>query len=822
MKIAHISDLHGCKEHLEDYKTSMSEFNAYVTRDVPDLIAISGDTYDASMLNTESSGFDIVNGEIQKAANIAPVVMVEGTPSHDVDGSLDVFKRMESRYGITVLQPGKPYFLARHAVEDCIGVIDDVGGLDIPSLLILGIPEPRKKYLLANGTAGKDETEEAVRNAMHQLCFQLAAIRAQYKDLPCLVVYHGDVAGTTLQNNETVERGTGIAITIDELADIGADYYALGHIHKPQQVGTLPAYYAGSIYAKNFGEAHKPGWNLVEIEKAFSTKLPQPTGKMIAHDPAKTFRTYLTRIDFSHLQLFHETVTLEKFDNTNWPSKIKGKIAWVTIKDKPEALIDLNPEYMANEVLVKYYGALPGSKVNLEKIAIETVRAAEIAEASTPEKKLEVWGENSCVGITEGMRAKLKTLEDNAARSVVTASGSWELVSTRVRGFIGIKKGIKRDEIFVDFDSFDDGLIALIGSNGKGKTTFFENCHPYSQLLTRKGKLQGHCFLRDSLREVIYRNPSNGHERRFLIQIDGANKSGTVKGYVFDRSNASSDWQPLPGVDGNMKDYDKAVENFCGPIELFLRTAFTTQKSSKNFPDLTEATEGEKKALFTNLAGIDYLQVFADGAKVEGDKIAASVHDTEVRISTIEGGISNKTDIEQDIKALAGEKLNLTSQVETCKISGTAAKNRLDSLQKAAGAERLRAQKEATLETTMAALEGEIHEINSQIATYEGIASHRGEYEAEIAEYDRLKALLEVETGKQREVEKRNQAKIDAFRAAMDTFNAKKSEIEQELARAKDALREKEKALESGNQTKVAEYQKAVEAFNAKKVGACS
>jgi DNA repair exonuclease SbcCD ATPase subunit/predicted MPP superfamily phosphohydrolase len=807
MKIAHISDLHGSKEHLKEYVTSMDEFNAANAADPPDLITISGDTYDASMLNTESSGFDIVNGEIQKSGNIAPVVMVEGTPSHDVDGSLDVFKRMESKYGITVLEPGIPYFLANCRVST---------SPDGAELLILGIPEPRKKYLLANGTAGKDETDEAVRNAMHLLCFQLAAIRAQYKDLPCLVVYHGDVAGTTLQNNETIERGTGIAITIDELADIGADYYALGHIHKPQQVGNLPAYYAGSIYAKNFGETHKPGWNLVELIRTVSEKSNFPDdcelwGRKMA---MSKFMANVTRIDFSHPQLFHETVTLEQFDNTNWPKRIAGKIAWVAIKDKPEALIDLNPEYMANEVLVKDYGALPGSKVNLEKIAIETVRAAEIAEASTPEKKLEVWGENSAVEITEGMKAKLKTLLDTLDLSKVTIYGEWELLSVRIRGSLGIYLGIGKEEISVNFKNLNDGLVAVTGVTGKGKSSFIENCHAYPQMFTKKGKLKDQFYKRDSFREVIYRNHVDGSEKRFLIQVDGETKSGSCRYFIFDHAKGETNWIPMPGVDGNLAPYTNAVNALFGPVELFLRTAFTIQKAQKDFPDITDANENEKKELFSALAGTDYLQTIADGAFSEEKKVEAIKHDAEVKISALEGTVSGKNELADEMLRLADEKNTLADQLIQTKTSGTAAKNRVEKLQIAANAEHSRSQRAADAELYLGRIRQELAEINQSISSLSALSLRRPEIEVKIALYESLKATIEAEAEKLHAVEKRNQVKTDGYRAQMDAFNAKKGEIEKKIAAAKDELREKERGLEVGNQSKMADYQKDLDAFN--------
>ena len=99
---------------------------------------------------------------------------------------------------------------------------------------------------------------------MHKMCYLLAVKRREYTDIACFVLYHSEVAGTVYQNDQAIERGTGISVTIDDLADIGADYYALGHIHKPQKVGNINAYYAGSIYPKNFGETHQAGFKIVD------------------------------------------------------------------------------------------------------------------------------------------------------------------------------------------------------------------------------------------------------------------------------------------------------------------------------------------------------------------------------------------------------------------------------------------------------------------------------------------------------------------------------------------------------------------------------
>lgn len=755
MKIAHISDLHCNRENAEAALKSLTEFHAHISSKPVDIVAISGDIWDASMLNTEASGFDRFVEAIQRIADIAPVVMVYGTPSHDTDGSLEVFKRVQSRRGITVLEPGTPYFLDVGIVRNKSTLAGSPG-----SLLILGIPEPRKKYLLAGATTGKDATDEAVRAAMHQLCFQLAAVRSQYADLPCLVVYHGDVAGTTLQNDETVERGTGIAITIDELADIGADYVACGHIHKPQQIGTLPAYYAGSAYPKNFGEGHKAGFNVATVGQD---------------------GTAVERVDFSHPQ---NLKIATKYPFTMFDAeRFYGIRLWVEISCKKEeqALVD------ADKVLatIMKVGAAPGSRVTVSVQAVETVRADEITGAVSPEKKLEIWGEQSKITITDSLKAKLKTLEDKRETAGAVTSGDWALVSLRLRGSIGIKKGVKKDEIFINFDTYEPGLIALSGKNGKGKTTLIENCHAYPQLLTRKGTLKDHFFLRDSIREVIYRDQKTGAEKRYLIQIDGATKSGGSKYYIFDRAGSGSDWAPAAGIDGNLVPYTEAVEQTFGPMELFLRTAFTTQRANKDVPDLTEATKGEKKALFTNLAGIDYLQKFADNAKTEGDRVQAESHDAEIKIGVMEASVGKKEEIVNLIGNLRSVCVVKSVDLQQIQNQGTAEKSKVEILRKGAEAERARVIKENNLNQSINDIEFEIGGLKSDIGSFEVIAANRTKYEADITRYDDAKRIETVETEKLRAVEQQNLTKTTEFRTAMDTFNTEKRRIENLLNTAR-------------------------------------
>lgn len=137
------------------------------------------------MLNTEASGFTRFIDAIRNIADEAPVAMIYGTPSHDTDGSLEVFRTIRCNYGITILDPGQAYFLGEGFItSDEELVQESIYRLEPPKAIIFGIPEPRKKYLLADTSAGKNETEEAIRAAMHKMCFLLAAKCKEYANIP--------------------------------------------------------------------------------------------------------------------------------------------------------------------------------------------------------------------------------------------------------------------------------------------------------------------------------------------------------------------------------------------------------------------------------------------------------------------------------------------------------------------------------------------------------------------------------------------------------------------------------------------------------------
>jgi hypothetical protein len=135
-----------------------------------------------------------------------------------------------------------------------------------------------------------------------------------------------------------------------------------------------------------------------------------------------------------------------------------------------------------------------------------------------------------------------------------------------------------------------------------------------------------------------------------LLQIDGVNRSGAVEYFLYKRKNGT--WQPLSDeINGCREGYVQEIENLFGSLTLFLRSAFVSQKEPKNLLDLGGTTK-RKKALFRELGGLDYLQMYADYlkdcVKIHNDEIITE----KTKIEEYEKAIEKKQELEASLDEL--------------------------------------------------------------------------------------------------------------------------------------------------------------------------
>lgn len=188
--------------------------------------------------------------------------------------------------------------------------------------------------------------------------------------------------------------------------------------------------------------------------------------------------------------------------------------------------------------------------------------------------------------------------------------------SLKLRGAIGIRKGLGQEEVSLNFKDFAPGLVAISGRNGTGKTTIIENLHPYRCMVSRDGSLTTQFYLKDSYRVLEFEYNGKRYESKILIDA----LTGASEAYLFEEGKALND--------GKLTTYDTAIENLLGSRDLFFNSVFSGQKSK----GIAQLKPAEIKTLFFELLNLNHYEVYCEKAK-------ARLREKQLELSSIEGEI---------------------------------------------------------------------------------------------------------------------------------------------------------------------------------------
>jgi exonuclease SbcD len=259
--VAHLSDIHYCAAHLDEIRACMDAAVAGVEQARPDAIVLSGDTFDRRLAQNEPA-FLAALRDVTRLADIAPVIILQGTLSHDAPHSVDVFRTVRDIY-----------------------VADRIEQRAIAGILWSFLPAVNKGNVAA--AIGAESASSSVLELVGDVLAGFARRNAEVAAAgqPTVLVSHGTVTSAVTEHGVPM-MGLDHEFTPGVLFAAGASAAMLGHIHKHQHWsngrGQCIAY-PGSLGRYHFGEMDPKGWLLWDVRASYAAFqfMPTPARELI-------------------------------------------------------------------------------------------------------------------------------------------------------------------------------------------------------------------------------------------------------------------------------------------------------------------------------------------------------------------------------------------------------------------------------------------------------------------------------------------------------------------------------------------------------------
>ena len=189
-----------------------------------------------------------------------------------------------------------------------------------------------------------------------------------------------------------------------------------------------------------------------------------------------------------------------------------------------------------------------------------------------------------------------------------------------LKGFRGIRDGLGREELMLDFERLagDAQLIAIVGSNGRGKSTLMECMTPYSTMPSRAAaagpggfSFYDQVHLPENVKDLVWAHEGRSYRSQIVIRLAGKRRTEAYLHVIDGRGQ----WQPVSLDDGTVSDgkvatYERCVEAICGSADTFFTSVFAAQAKRP----LSAYRNAEIKALLADLLGQAQIQALGQKA----------------------------------------------------------------------------------------------------------------------------------------------------------------------------------------------------------------
>ncbi|BFG80870.1 hypothetical protein PTKU46_89040 [Paraburkholderia terrae] len=291
MQFAHFSDLHYAPDNLaeSDRCFGFAVSNAIDRGAVVGVI--SGDSTD-HRLDAHAPSLNALATQVHRLSNAMPVLMLQGTFSHEPPGTLDNFALMGGTHQIFVADRVSQVALIDGRFWASKGPVfsnDELRQfIDVqPEVVFTCLPTVNKGQLAAS--VGALEAGTGLGDVLAAFLAAAGRVNKQLRasGIRTVGVSHGTVNGCTTEHG-VVMAGFDHEFSLTALFEAECDAFMLGHIHKEQQWerdGRLVAY-PGSIGRFHYGEEGDKGYLTWDVEPgtATATLVATPSRQMICVD----------------------------------------------------------------------------------------------------------------------------------------------------------------------------------------------------------------------------------------------------------------------------------------------------------------------------------------------------------------------------------------------------------------------------------------------------------------------------------------------------------------------------------------------------------
>lgn len=251
MRFLHTADWHLGRilagfDLLDAQRHALDALAGIAAEEKPDAIVIAGDIYDRAVPPEDAvRTFDDI---LLRLAAIAPVLAIAG--NHDSGGRIDFGRRLLRKAGVHIAGT------SRDGIER-IDLADDHGTVAF-HLMPYATPEEVRSDLMRNDLRSHDDATRA----------RIATADLAGTSRHVLVGHLFAQGGRETKDSER-DISVGGVSTVDPAVFGPFAYTALGHLHRPHQVGSDRVRYSGSLARYSFAEEdHDKTVSVVEIDAA--------------------------------------------------------------------------------------------------------------------------------------------------------------------------------------------------------------------------------------------------------------------------------------------------------------------------------------------------------------------------------------------------------------------------------------------------------------------------------------------------------------------------------------------------------------------------